>query len=595
MCNQVKERIVQLSDRRRGRWILPIVALLTVLSTGAQPASPSRAETAARQIETLDLRGAAVTLRQALTSEPENALLQQMAATLLTITGDAPGAETVWRTVLTTTPNDALAQYGMGIVALLKGDRARARTWFQMRESSADLEAYLLISRYLDNLEAAPNASAAVPLAETPNAAGRGLLGIQAARSGDHRRALVELEAALKTLPGDPYGESRGLLLTFLPESPLRTSFQPLPAGNGLTAVKPRQEKPLTGVVTLEPENVGENAGYVAFRIDDVIAGIINYAPYRFNWNTASTHNGSHRIEIIVYDKQGQEVGRFRRDVVTLNANAPENRTVAGAQEAKQRAVLWRALTPSPSRAALAYTAFTSAQALGESEKTIRFLEWTAAFDPDYRDVRAQFSSRIRAVSSAPVSRASAGHPAVALTFDDGPKPGATETLLEILRQEQAPATFFLIGRHTTAYPELAQKIAAAGMQIENHTYTHPNLTRLDPREMERELLRTVVSIRIAADRRTRFFRPPGDNWSRETARLAAQWGLTPCLWTINGYPYEQGSPETLVRYILERTTPGSIILLHHGRPTTLQALPQIIRGLRQRGLDMVTLDQLLK
>ena len=130
------------------------------------------------------------------------------------------------------------------------------------------------------------------------------------------------------------------------------------------------------------------------------------------------------------------------------------------------------------------------------------------------------------------------------MTFDDGPKPGITEKLLAVLTHEGVPATFFVIGRHAAEYPELTRKIADAGMQIENHTYTHPNLTLLPPDQFERELLKTNVAIRTATGKRVRFFRPPGGNMNGDVAKISSKLGLTPCMWTIDGESLEAGSPE---------------------------------------------------
>lgn len=78
-------------------------------------------------------------------------------------------------------------------------------------------------------------------------------------------------------------------------------------------------------------------------------------------------------------------------------------------------------------------------------------------------------------------------------------------------------------------------------------------------------------------------------------SRVAARWGLVPCMWTLDGEALENGSPRRLVEYVVKRAVPGAIILLHNGRPTTVEALPGIIEGLRRRGFRFVTIDELMR
>lgn len=195
----------------------------------------------------------------------------------------------------------------------------------------------------------------------------------------------------------------------------------------------------------------------------------------------------------------------------------------------------------------------------------------------------------------AAIWRGGAEEKIVALTFDDGPKPELTEMLLNVLRQESVLATFFIIGRHAAAHPELVTKIVNAGMEVENHSYTHPNLTALPPEFVEREFVKTISTIRIPTGKRPKYFRPPGGNLNGEVSRIAADYGMTPCMWTVDGDSLETGRPERLIDFVLTRTNPGAIILLHNGRATTVEAMPKIIEGLRRKGYSFVTIEELVR
>ena len=281
------------------------------------------------------------------------------------------------------------------------------------------------------------------------------------------------------------------------------------------------------------------------------------------------------------------------KEIRSANIGAPRKSADNQRIEAV-RSALWQFLTLRPSRAYLAYAAAHCANRLGNAPEAIRYFRQSAAVSPHYKDARIQLAALEGSVSEAALWRGAPSEKVVALTFDDGPKPGITEQLLAILARERVPATFFVIGRHATAYPELTRKIADAGMQVENHTYSHPNLTLLPSNEVERELLGTIAAIQTATGKRSRFYRPPGGNLNPEVSRIAAQWGLTPCMWTLDGEALENGSPNRLIDYVVQKTAPGAIVLLHNGRMTTIEALPKIIDGLRKRGFQFVTVDRLV-
>lgn len=603
--NQPPLRSVRTAARAaRPARLIGLVGLLAfgALSTGPAGAGSSapaaggglaRAESAVRMMEQGDLRGAALVARQALDADPGNALLHNVAASLLQMTGDTDGAVSEWTASLADMPDDSLALYGLGLASVVKGDQARALDRLQLAERTGDRTCCMLAERYLEAINGAAGAGVGLAVPDRLAASAKALSGMAAARAGDNRRAVADLTAALAAMPGDPYSEPAGLVMTFSKEAPLRAAPR-LPLGNGLAVARGgRKDKPLSGTVSLTPDGADAYTGFVAYKIDGATSSIVNTSPFTLVWNTAAVPNGTHVLEVTIYDKQGQECGHARKQVRTANSNAPRRPGDDPAREARVRQALWQMLTLQPSRHVLAYTAAESARASGDNQTAERMYELAAALAPDYGDTRARVTS-LSACSAGPALwRGAPTDNVVALTFDDGPKPGVTDMLLNVLKQQGVPGTFFVIGRHATEYPALTRKIAEAGMQIEDHTYTHPNLTLLPPAAVERELLRTVASVRAATGRRMRYFRPPGGNISAEVTRIAAEWGLTPVMWTVDGEALENGTSGALVKYVLDHTHGGAIILLHNGRMTTVDALPKIIAGLRKRGFGFVTIDQL--
>jgi len=151
-----------------------------------------------------------------------------------------------------------------------------------------------------------------------------------------------------------------------------------------------------------------------------------------------------------------------------------------------------------------------------------------------------------------------------------------------------------VIGRHATAYPDLIRRINDAGMQIENHSYTHPNLTLMSLSAVEAELLRTLMSVKAVTGKGMRYFRPPGGNYSQDIFKSAAKLGMAPCMWTVDADSLENGESDRLADFVLQRVTPGAIVLMHNGRIKTVEAMPKIIDGLRRKGYSFVTVDEML-
>lgn len=596
VCNPLFQRLVETPARavRASVFCLAALAATTVPSRASSLAGPAEvAEDVARRLAVWDTTGAARAVRDGLERHPANALLHNCAGAILLVTGDAEGASGSFRAALQCAPDDALAQYGLGLAALWRGDRATAAGLFGRASARGDAGVCALAVRYTEALAGAVGAGAGMATPDELTAGARFLGGIAALRAGDVPTARSEFETALRALHGDPFGEPGGVLMTLDPRAPLKSGgVSPVSRGGMRPAAASGSKRAVSGVLTLAPPTAPESTGFVVFRVDDDLAGVVNTPPYRFLWDTTRVPNGAHRVEVLVFDGQGNEVARTASEVVTRNGGAPPPTARPGGREVRVRSTLWSLLALRPSRLAVAWAAAEACSAAGDAKAARRYY-WTAAsVDPSYRDVRARLG--LNGAETLPaVWRGAAHRRVVALTFDDGPRPGVTEPLLAVLEREGVPATFFVIGRHAASFPELTRRLASNGNQVENHSYSHPNLTTLPEAEVERELVRTSAAIEAATGRPARYFRPPGGNVNPAVSRIAARWGMTPAMWTVGADTYEQTTPNLLAEYVVRRAEPGSIILLHNGRMLTVQALPKILDGLRRRGFGFVTLDQL--
>jgi cellulose synthase/poly-beta-1,6-N-acetylglucosamine synthase-like glycosyltransferase/peptidoglycan/xylan/chitin deacetylase (PgdA/CDA1 family) len=202
-------------------------------------------------------------------------------------------------------------------------------------------------------------------------------------------------------------------------------------------------------------------------------------------------------------------------------------------------------------------------------------------------------------------------HPGlIALTFDDGPDPKWTPAILDILKQENVPATFFIIGKNGEAYPELLRRLVNEGHEIGNHTFTHPNLGEIPASLSDLELNATQRLIESETGRSTVLFRPPyfGDAEADkpeevEPAYRAQQQGylmvglrIDPDDWQLP-VTADQIVDRTIKGAMDERPdSRGQVVLLHDSggnRAATIAALPKLIHELRARGFRFVPVSEL--
>jgi cellulose synthase/poly-beta-1,6-N-acetylglucosamine synthase-like glycosyltransferase/peptidoglycan/xylan/chitin deacetylase (PgdA/CDA1 family)/spore germination protein YaaH len=202
-------------------------------------------------------------------------------------------------------------------------------------------------------------------------------------------------------------------------------------------------------------------------------------------------------------------------------------------------------------------------------------------------------------------------HPGqIALTFDDGPDPEWTPAILDILKQESVPATFFVIGKNGQAYPDLLRRIVNEGHEVGNHTFTHPNLGEIPGRITDLELNATQRLIESVTGRSTVLFRPPyfGDAEADKPEEVEPAIRAEKLGYIIVGLRIDPGdwkpgvTPDEIVQKTVDRAmdtnpeTRGQVVLLHDSggdRAATIEALPRLIHELRTRGFKFVPVSTL--
>ena len=196
------------------------------------------------------------------------------------------------------------------------------------------------------------------------------------------------------------------------------------------------------------------------------------------------------------------------------------------------------------------------------------------------------------------------GEHEVAITFDDGPDPTWTPKILDILKKENVPAAFFLIGQQAENYPGIVRRIVAEGHEFGSHTYTHVNLSIVGEQRERIELDATQRLLQAITGRSTTLFRPPYEADSRpdqlsEVTPLVVSQDLDylTVMESIDPEDWAKPGADVILQRIKQQRRNGTIILLHDAggdRSQTVEALPKIIDYLRARGDKLVSLSQLL-
>ncbi|MEU6426988.1 polysaccharide deacetylase family protein [Microbispora sp. NPDC046973] len=188
------------------------------------------------------------------------------------------------------------------------------------------------------------------------------------------------------------------------------------------------------------------------------------------------------------------------------------------------------------------------------------------------------------ALSAAPASAADCSAGYVGLTYDDGPNPSNTTTLLNTLKANGLRATMFNIGQNAQNNPSLVKAQVDAGMWVGNHSYTHPHLTQMSSSQIQSELQRTQQAIQQATGSAPKLFRPPYGETNSTLKSIEQQLSLREIIWDVDSQDWNGASTAQIVQ-AASRLQNGQIILMHDQYATTVQAIPQIAANLRSRNL----------
>lgn len=181
--------------------------------------------------------------------------------------------------------------------------------------------------------------------------------------------------------------------------------------------------------------------------------------------------------------------------------------------------------------------------------------------------------------------------PRVALTFDDGPNKKYTPLLLKELKKRGIHASFFLMGKNISGNENLVKQMQKDGHLLGNHTYNHEELDKIPSLQAKNEVERTSNEIYKITGIYPQYVRPPFGAWPKN---LDLSVTMFPVLWDVDTLDWKSKNVDSIMEVVRSQVKDGSIILMHDGYQTSVDAAVQIMDELLERGYEFVTVDQLL-
>ena len=184
----------------------------------------------------------------------------------------------------------------------------------------------------------------------------------------------------------------------------------------------------------------------------------------------------------------------------------------------------------------------------------------------------------------------------VGISFDAAWGADDTDDLLRILEENDVHATFFLCGYWVDKYPEEVQKIADAGHDLGNHSATHPHMSQLSKEDMAKELQGCHNAVKELTGMDMHLFRPPFGEYNNAVIETATENGYYTIQWDIDSLDWKEKGVDAEINQVLqhEHLGNGSILLFHNDAKYTPQALDTILKGLKQKGFEVVPISELI-
>lgn len=180
----------------------------------------------------------------------------------------------------------------------------------------------------------------------------------------------------------------------------------------------------------------------------------------------------------------------------------------------------------------------------------------------------------------------------IAFTFDDGPKRGNTERVINALERNDARATFFMLGQNAKLYPESVKKVLESGNEVSGHSYNHPQLTKIGAAGVRKQMKMMNQALKAACGSKAVSVRPPYGAID-QTVKNNVDGPLI--LWNIDTLDWKTRNTNATVQAILKNAKDGDIVLMHDIHLQTVEAVEKVLPKLKERGFEVCTVSELLE
>ncbi len=183
----------------------------------------------------------------------------------------------------------------------------------------------------------------------------------------------------------------------------------------------------------------------------------------------------------------------------------------------------------------------------------------------------------------------------IAISFDAAWGNDDTEELINILAEYEVPATFFVVGAWVDKYPESVKQLYDAGHKVQNHSNTHPHMPQLSTQQMVSELTACNEKIASITGETPTLFRPPYGDYDNKTIETTESVKMYTVQWDVDSLDWkENATPESICNRVVNKVKNGSIVLFHNDADHTPEALPQILKCLKDEGYEFVFIEDLI-
>ena len=193
-----------------------------------------------------------------------------------------------------------------------------------------------------------------------------------------------------------------------------------------------------------------------------------------------------------------------------------------------------------------------------------------------------------------PVYRVERQEKQVAISFDAAWGADKTQQIIDVLKQYDAGATFFLVGFWVDKYPEMVKVIDQAGFEIGTHSNTHPDMAKISQENIAKELDISTEKIKAITGKEVTLFRPPYGSYNNQLISACNQRNLIPIQWDVDSLDWKGLSATEITKRVVTKVESGSIILMHNNADNVVDALKMVLERLTNDGYQITSVGQLV-